>query len=75
LTRPFGVPTIQNKHAAIRRHRQEKKVRLDKSESLTPRELELIALFRVLTESDRRLLLSMVESLISAETKSAGGSA
>ena len=50
-------------------------MRLDKSESLTPRELELIALFRVLTESDRRLLLSMVESLISAETKSAGGSA
>ena len=50
-------------------------MRLDKSESLTARELELIALFRVLTESDRRFLLSIVESLISAETKLARGSA
>ena len=50
-------------------------MRLDKSESLTTRELELLALFRVLTESDRRLILSMVECLISAQTRSGGGSA
>ena len=48
---------------------------LDKSESLTPRELELVALFRVMTEPDRRLLLSTAERLISAETRSGSGSA
>jgi hypothetical protein len=47
--------------------RQEKKLHLDKTPSPTPRERELIALFRAMTELDRRLLLSTAEKLISTE--------
>ena len=50
--------------------RQEKKLRLDNSQSLTPRERELLALFRVMTEPDRRLLLSTAEKLISSQAAS-----
>jgi hypothetical protein len=50
----------------VRDERQKKKLRLDNIQSLTPRERELVALFRVMTEPDRRLLLSMAEKMISA---------
>jgi hypothetical protein len=56
----------------MRAGRQKKKLRLDNTQSLTPRERELLALFRVMTEPDRRLLLSTAEKLISA--KAASGS-
>jgi hypothetical protein len=45
--------------------RQEKKPRFDNSQSVTARERELLALFRVMTEPDRRLLLSTAETLVS----------
>ena len=54
----------------MRARRQEKKLRLNNSQSLTPRERELLALFRVMTEPDRRLLLSTAEKLISAKAGS-----
>jgi hypothetical protein len=50
----------------VRAKRQEKKLHLDNSQSLTPRERELLAPFRVMTEPDRRLLLFTAEKLISA---------
>ena len=50
----------------MRAKRQEKKLRLDSSQSLTPRERELVALFRAMTEPDRRLLLSTAEKMISS---------
>ena len=57
----------------MRARRKEKKLRPDKSQSLSPRERELLALFSVMTEPDRRLLLSMAEKLISAEAGSGSG--
>jgi hypothetical protein len=54
----------------VRARKQERKLRLDNSQSLTPRERELLALFRVMTEPDRRLLLSTAEKLISAQAAS-----
>ena len=54
----------------MRAGKQKKKVRLDSSQSLTPQERELIALFRVMTEPDRRLLLSTAEKLISTQAAS-----
>lgn len=54
----------------MRARKQEKKLRLDNTQSLTPRERELIALFRVMTEPDRRLLLSTAEKLISPQAAS-----
>jgi hypothetical protein len=54
----------------VRARKREKKLHLDNSQSLTPRERELLALFRVMTEPDRRLLLSVAEKLISAEAAS-----
>jgi len=54
----------------MRARTQKKKVRPDNSQSLTPRERELLALFRVMTEPDRRLLLSTAEKLISSEVAS-----
>jgi hypothetical protein len=54
----------------VRARKQEKKLRLDKSQLLTPRERELLVLFRVMTEPDRRLLLSTAEKLISSEAAS-----
>jgi DNA-binding CsgD family transcriptional regulator len=54
----------------MRAGRQKKKLRLDKSQSLTPRERELLALFRVMTETDRRLLLSTAEKLVSSQAPS-----
>ena len=48
----------------------EKKLRLDNTESLTRRERELLALFRVMAEPDRRLLLPTAEKLISAQVAS-----
>jgi hypothetical protein len=53
----------------VNARKREKKPRLDKSQSLTPRELELVALFKVMTEPDRRLLLSMARKLISTQTE------
>jgi hypothetical protein len=50
----------------MRAGRQKKKLRLDNSQSLTPRERELLALFRVMAGPDRRLLLSTAERLISS---------
>ena len=47
--------------------KREKKVRLVNSQSLTPLERELLALFKVMTEPDRRLLLSTAEKLISSQ--------
>ena len=47
--------------------RQEKKPRFDNSQSVTARERELLALFKVMTEPDRRLLLSTAEKLISSQ--------
>ena len=55
----------------MRARKQEKKLRLDNSQSLTPRERELLALFRVMTEPDRRLLLSTARKLISPHAASA----
>jgi hypothetical protein len=52
----------------VRAKKQEKKPHLDNSQSLTARERELIALFRVMTEPDRRLLLFTAEKLISAKS-------
>ncbi len=43
---------------------------LDTSQSLTPRERELLALFRLMTEPDRRLLLFTAKKLISAKAAS-----
>lgn len=57
----------------MRAKRQEKLPPLDNSQSLTPRERELLALFRVMTESDRRLLLSTAEKLISSQAASGSG--
>jgi hypothetical protein len=54
----------------VRAKRQEKSPPLDNSQSLTPRERELLALFRVMTEADRRLLLFTAEKLISAQAGS-----
>jgi hypothetical protein len=54
----------------VRARGQEKKLRLDNSRSLSPRERELLALFRAMAEPDRRLLLSTAEKLISAQTAS-----
>ena len=54
----------------MRAGRQKRKVRLDSSQPLTPRERELVALFRVMTEPDRRLLLSTAEKLISSQAAS-----
>jgi hypothetical protein len=54
----------------VRAERQEKKLRLDKTQSLTPRERELLALFRVVAEPNRRLLLSTAEKLISPQDAS-----
>ena len=42
----------------MRAGRQKKKLLPDNSESLTPRERQLVALFMAMTEPDRRLLLS-----------------
>ena len=49
----------------MRAKRQERKLFLDDSHPLTPRERELLALFRVMTEPDRRLLLFTAQKLIS----------
>jgi hypothetical protein len=49
----------------VRARKREKKLRLDNTQSLSPRERELLALFRVMTEPDRRLLLSTAEKMIS----------
>ena len=54
----------------MRAKRQEKKPRLYNSQSLTPRERELLALFRAMAEPDRRLLLSTAENLISSQAAS-----
>ena len=54
----------------MRARRQEKKLRLDNSRSLSPRERELLALFRAMAEPDRRLLLSTAEKPISAQAGS-----
>ena len=54
----------------MRARRQGKKPRFDNTQSLTPRERKLLALFRVMTELDRRLLLFTAEKLISAEAAS-----
>jgi hypothetical protein len=53
--------------------RQKKKLPLHNTQSLTPRERELVALFRVMTEPDRRLLLSTAEKLVSTEAGSGSG--
>jgi hypothetical protein len=53
--------------------RQKKKLRLDNSRSLTPRERELLALFRVMAQPDRRLLLSTAEKMISPQAASGSG--
>ena len=47
-------------------------MRLDKGKPLTPGEGELLALFRAMAESDRRLLLSTAEKLFSAGAGSEG---
>ncbi len=57
----------------MRTKKQEKKLRLDNSRTLTPRERELLALFRVMAEPDRRLLLSTAEKLISTQAASSCG--
>ncbi len=57
----------------MRAGRQKKKLLPDNSESLTPREWELVALFRAMTEPDRRLLLSTAEKLISSQAPSGSG--
>ena len=49
---------------------QQNKLRLNDRPTLTPRECQLLALFRVMRESDRRLLLFTAEKLISAKTES-----
>jgi hypothetical protein len=54
----------------MRIERQKNKLRLDKTQTLTPRERELLALFRVMSEPDWRLLLSTAARLISTETAS-----
>jgi hypothetical protein len=59
----------------VRAKRQEKKPRLYNSQSLTPRERELLALFRAMAEPDRRLLLFTAKKLISAEAASGSGTA
>ena len=59
----------------MRAKRQEKKPRLYNSQSLTPRERELLALFRAMAEPDRRLLLFTAKKLISAEAASGSGTA
>jgi len=56
----------------MRDGRQKKKLRLDNSQSLTPRERELLALFRAMAEPDRRSLLSTAEKLISSQAASGG---
>jgi hypothetical protein len=58
---------------AMRAGREKKKLRLNNSQSLTPRERELLALFRVMTEGDRQLLLSAAERVISTQAASGSG--
>ena len=50
--------------------KRDRKLRPDNIQPLTPRERELLALVRVMTESDRRLLLFMAEKLISSQAAS-----
>ena len=57
----------------MRAKREDKKLHLDNSQSLTARERELLALFRVMTEPDRRLLLFTAEKLISGGAGSGSG--
>jgi hypothetical protein len=54
----------------MRAGRQKKKLLPDSSQSLTPRERQLLALFRAMAEPDRRLLLSTAENLISSQAAS-----
>jgi hypothetical protein len=50
--------------------RQERKPPPDNGQSLTLREREMLALFRVMTDSDRRLLLSTAERLLLSQAAS-----
>lgn len=54
----------------MRARRQEKKPRPDNSQSLTPLERELLALFKAMAKPDRRLLLFTAEKLISTQAPS-----
>ena len=49
----------------MRWQKSKEETNFDKSQPLTPRERELLALFRVMAEGDRRLLLSTAEKMIS----------
>jgi hypothetical protein len=57
----------------MRTRRQKRKLLPDNSQSLTPRERELLALFRAMAEPDRRLLLSTAEKLISSQAALGSG--
>jgi hypothetical protein len=56
----------------VRAKRQDKKLRLDCSQSLTPRERELLTLFRVMTKLDQLLLISMAKKMISFQAGPGG---
>jgi hypothetical protein len=64
------VPRVTRGAVPVRARSVKKKLRIVNSQSLTPRERELLALFRVMTEPDRRLLLFTAKKLISAKTVS-----
>ena len=53
----------------VRARNQPNELPLNNSQSLTPRERELLALFRVMAEPDRRLLLFTAKKLISAKAE------
>jgi hypothetical protein len=50
----------------MRSKKQDKKLCLKDTQTLSPPERELLALFRVMNEPDRGLLLSTAEKMISA---------
>jgi len=66
---PRAVSELARRYFTVRAKREDKKQRPDTSQAMTPRERELLALFRVMTETDRRLLLFTAGKMISAEVR------
>jgi hypothetical protein len=54
----------------MRAIRKQKKPRLDSIQSLTIRELELLAFFRGMTDFDQRLLVRTAQNMVSPQTAS-----
>jgi hypothetical protein len=59
----------------MRAGEEKRKLLLDNSRSLTPSRAGLLAIFRAMTEPDRRLLLSTAEEMITTEAARGSGTA